>query len=165
MADANSISAEEARKFLDYNQETGEFSWRLTRSSRARAGATLGSWDMHGYKTVRILGRSYKLHRLAYLIMTGSWPSGDIDHLNGIRHDNRWANLRDVPRVVNLQNRRAGVGRTGLLGAYFDPRKNCYYSRISMGDKSVHLGTFSSAQAAHEAYVEAKRRMHAGCTL
>lgn len=166
MAESNRITAQELRETLTYSPETGEFFWLAPGRGR-RFGTPVGSWDLHGYKTVRLGGRSYKLHRLAWLHVHGAWPVGDIDHINGNRIDNRIANLRDVPRGVNLENQRKATNNrsTGLLGAYYDQRKRNYYARISIGDKSVHLGTFQTAEAAHAAYLEAKRRMHAGCTI
>lgn len=167
MANADRITPQEVLDRLDYCPQTGVFRWRVTRSSRARAGQEVGSWDLHGYKTVRLNGDSYKLHRLAFVCMTGQWPAGDVDHINGNRSDNRWENLRDVPRSVNLQNQRKATNNrsTGLLGAYYDKRKSVYYSRISIGNKSVHLGQFSTAQEAHAAYIAAKRELHEGNTL
>jgi hypothetical protein len=165
---AQILGAEELRSLFSYDADTGEFTRLVTKQKRATVSGKIGSDDLYGYKTTRIAGRSYKIHRLAWLYVHGAWPDGDIDHINGNRSDNRIANLRDVARKVNLENQRRATNNrsTGLLGAYFDRRKkNCYYARISVGDKSIHLGTFQTAEAAHEAYLKAKRELHAGCTI
>lgn len=166
MADAI-LDAGALRALFHYDPDSGEFTRVITAGKRRTRSGRVGSADLYGYKTTRIGGKSYKLHRLAWLYMTGEWPKGDIDHINGQRSDNRFANLRDVTRKVNLQNQRLATNNrsTGLLGAYFDQRKNHYYARISQGNKSVHLGTFSTAEAAHRAYLDAKRKLHEGCTL
>jgi hypothetical protein len=167
MDSSNSITAEELRERLNYDAETGIFTWRTTRNQKYKVGAQVGSDDMYGYKTVRLSDKSYKLHRLAWLYVYGDWPSGDIDHINGDRSDNRIVNLRDVSRKTNLQNQRKAPNNksTGMLGAYFDKSRNRFYSRISIDDKSIHLGTFKTAQEAHDAYIQAKRHLHEGCMI
>jgi hypothetical protein len=167
MGALDSITATELRDLLGYDPETGVFRWKESRGSRAVVGAEVGSDDLYGYKTVRLNKKSYKLHRLAWLHVYGAWPSGDIDHINGTRSDNRIANLRDVPRKVNLENQRNAQNNqsTGILGVYFDKRKKVFYSRISMNNKSIHLGSYPTAEQAQDAYLTAKRQMHAGCTI
>lgn len=163
---AQSITATEAAELLSYDPGSGEFRWRVNRC-RARAGGLVGSWDLHGYKTVRLNGGSYKLHRLAWLMTHGTWPSGDVDHLNGIRHDNRISNLRDVPRGTNLQNRRAANPNkpSGLpLGVHCNKGAS-YEAKISVGNKSRVVGRFATPEEASAAYVEAKRKLHAGGLL
>lgn len=162
------ISQKELHDLLSYDEETGVFRWKKSRSQRVKVGNEVGSWDLYGYKTVRLDGRSYKLHRLAWFYVFGVWPAGDIDHMNGIRSDNRLSNLRDVPRKTNLENQTKVTARpteTGLIGAYYDKAKNVFYSRISQFNKSIYLGTFQTADEAHQAYLKAKRIMHVGCTI
>jgi len=161
------LDATTVRALFSYNPETGEFTRLVTQGKRRTKSGKVGSDDLYGYKTTRIGGKSYKLHRLAWLYMTGEWPRGDVDHINGARSDNRFCNLRDVPRKTNLENRRAAKNNrsTGLLGAYYDARKHHYYARISQHDKTIHLGTFQTAEAAHAAYLAAKRKLHEGCTI
>lgn len=165
------ISHEELLDTLTYNPDTGAFFWKNKGRGR-QLNKEVGSWDMYGYKTVRLgkqnNNKSYKLHRLAWFYATGEWPKHDIDHLNGIRHDNRMENLRDVPRKMNLENQRKIKNRptkTGLIGAYFDSRKDMFYSRISHHDKSIYLGSFKTAEEAHNKYMETKRQIHEGNTL
>ena len=167
MAAQDIITVEQVRERLNYDSETGVFTWRMNRGSRARLGSVVGSDDMHGYKTVRLGNRSYKLHRLAWLHTHGIWPTGDIDHINGVRTDNRIMNLRDVSRKVNLQNQRKAPNNksTGVLGVYIDKYRRRYYSTISVNNKSVGLGSFDTIQEAQEAYVAAKRKLHEGCML
>lgn len=162
------ITAEQLRQIAMYQPDTGIFTWKITRSSVAQAGTEFGSWDLHGYKTVRINRKSYKLHRLAWLYVHGEMPKNDIDHINGIRHDNRICNLRDVTRKTNLENKtklNTVKKYTSLIGAYFDPKKNVFYSRISINNKSVHLGSFDTEEKAHQAYIDAKRKLHSGNTF
>lgn len=165
MADTDVISAREALDLFSYDAATGMVTRKVNRGSRGLAGAQVGSDDLHGYKTVRINRRSYKIHRLVWLMTYGEWPVGDIDHINGNRSDNRLSNLRDVPRGVNLQNQSKAQNNksTGVLGVYRDG--SSFYSRISVDNKSIHLGTFQTIGEAHSAYLTAKRKLHPGCTI
>lgn len=161
------ITAESLRRIFSYDAETGVFVRKVTTSSRAQAWMAVGSNDMYGYLTVRIEGRSYKLHRLAWLFVYGCWPEGDIDHMNGNRADNRIANLRDVPRAVNLQNMRAASSHnrsTGVLGVY-PAKAGRFCAAISAANKKQHIGTFDTEAEASQAYIAEKRRIHAGCTI
>jgi hypothetical protein len=97
--------------------------------------------------------------------MTGRWPNGVVDHINGDTSDNQWSNLRDVTHSVNCQNQRRAKrsNASGLLGvSFFDGKPR---ASISVDGRPIHLGTFDTPEAAHQAYVEAKRKLHAGCTI
>lgn len=151
---------------LTYDPETGLFSWNVTRG-RSNAGSTAGSPHARGYLSIRVdLGR-YLAHRLAWFYVHGEWPENQIDHINGIRTDNRIANLRDVTASVNQQNQRRGQsgGKTGLLGVSLFKRTGRYKSEIRHFCETKYLGYFDTAQEAHEAYLKAKRELHEGCVI
>lgn len=123
-----------------------------------RDGATVGCLNKRGYVVLRYEGRLVYAHRLAFFMKTGRWPHM-IDHRNGVRHDNRWSNLREVDAHQNCINK--AVART-LPGAHFHKPSGRYKSAIVVRGKSVHLGYFCSAEAASRAYISAKRKHHAG---
>lgn len=158
------LTSERARELFHYAPETGMLVWKLARGT-VRAGATAGCLRSDGYRRVHVDGHDYMTHRIAWLIVTGQSPKGEIDHINGVRSDNRLANLRDVSRSTNQQNRQRANGgnKLGLLGVY--QRSNGKFLAEIRCGKSIHLGTFDTAEAAHAAYVEAKRSMHTGNTL
>jgi hypothetical protein len=161
------LTAERLRELLSYNPNTGEFI-RLTRTSnRIKVGDVAGFAHPQGYRTINVDGRKYLAHRLAWLHVTGEWPSADIDHINGQRADNRWKNLRDVSTSVNIQNRRVANrgSKTGMLGVDFHAVRGKYRASITLAGKQKFLGYFDSPLAAHAAYLEAKRTKHEGCTL
>lgn len=89
---------------ISYNPETGEFIW-LVSGYRNKIGMRAGSQNNQGYRHLYIDKNYYKEHRLAFFLMTGNWPDrkNDIDHINGIKNDNRWSNLREVTRSQNLK--------------------------------------------------------------
>ncbi len=160
-----SLTAERLREVLRYDPETGEFTRIVTLSSRARTGQVVGSPDANGYLRVMLDGRSYLLHRLAVLYITGQWPQGEVDHRNGNVACNAWSNLRDVPRAINGQNQRQAHvdSRTGYLGVSHNKRG--FKAAICI-NRTVHrLGTYKTAAEAHAAYVAAKRELHPGGTI
>lgn len=158
------LTAEQVRELLDYNPETGRFTWRIAPRGH-KAGSQAGCIDSYGYVVIRIAGAGHKAHRLAWLIAYGEWPDDQVDHINGDRSDNRIANLRDVSRLTNRQNMRRAQAdnRSGLLGVSLT--NNRCKASIRSGGKNHHLGYFASPEAAHAAYVAAKRQTHEGCTL
>ena len=87
------------------------------------------------------------------------------DHINGIKTDNRIANLRSVSMTVNLQNMRKANrdSLSGLLGAH--KKRSHWESRIRVDRKQIHLGIFETPEEAHAAYLAAKRLHHSGCTI
>lgn len=148
------------RRAFVYDPATGHF----TRVEGRKLGLA-GAINNLGYRLIGIVGKKYRAHRLAWLYVHGAWPTGEIDHINGIRDDNRIENLRDVSNRVNQQNRRKALksGSTGLLGV--SPTKRGFKAAISLNKASRYLGRFDTAEEAHAAYVDAKRELHEGCTL
>lgn len=164
---AADLSAARLRELLHYDPETGVFRWNQTRCGRAMAGAVAGRLNAGGYWKINVERRNHAAHRLAFLYMIGEWPSGEVDHINGAKCDNRWLNLRDVARVVNMQNQREAHSnsKTGMLGVTFHPKNGKFQARIQVDKKPKSLGYFAKAEDASAAYRDAKRRLHAGCTL
>ena len=161
------IDAVRLREVLNYDPDTGVFTWRVSTSNRAPVGSVAG-WNTDGHIGIAIDGVKYKAHRLAWVYMTGEQPQFEIDHINGMRDDNRWTNLRDVPAIFNCQNQRRAQPKNkscGLLGVCRDKRTGRWYSQICANNKVHHLGSFPTAEEAHQAYVEAKRKLHPGCTI
>lgn len=155
------------REVLDYNPETGIFKWVAPRGSNARPDGRAGSPNDDGYIIIAVDGRKYRAHRLAWLWVHGRFPSGLIDHKNCVRDDNRIDNLRDSTKVFNQQNQRAPFknNRLGIRGVYLHMLSGRFGARIGINKKVKHIGYFDTAEEAHAAYVEAKRKHHEGCTL
>ena len=159
------LTAERLRELLHYEPETGAFTWRRD-AGTARAGRVAGTMDK-GYVRIGIDGDIHKAHRLAFLYVNGRWPLGEVDHLDGARSNNAWPNLRDVSRTVNQQNQRKAHrrGGSGLLGVSLHKATGKWRARVWVGDGNKSLGLFDTRDAAHEAYIHAKREFHKGCTL
>lgn len=161
------ISVERVRQLLDYDPETGVVKWKALSSpaSRVRAGAPAGSINGKGYVLVRVDGVSTLVHRIAFAIVLGKWPTQQVDHVNGCRSDNRWSNLREATRQINMQNERRArsTNRTGFLGV--TKQGGRFRASIWVNGAQRYIGSFDTPEEAHIAYVEEKRQVHKGCTL
>lgn len=163
---ATELTGNMLRELLHYDHATGHFTWRVTRGRTAKAGDRAGNL-VDGYVKIMVARRTYTAGRLAALYVTDKWPAGEVDHQDTDRSNNRWSNLRDVSHATNVENQRKArpSNRTGLLGVSKHHRSERYRARIRVAGKLQPLGWFASAEAAHEAYKAAKRRLHAGNTL
>ena len=152
-------------ELLDYEPVTGVFRWKRDRPPHHKAGDVAGSSDAYGYRKVKVDGLVYLSHRLAWFVMHGVWPEAQIDHINGVKDDNRIANLRLATNAQNRQNvRRADRdSASGLLGAHRTPHG--WRASIVLSGKQIGLGSFRDAVAAHEAYLAAKAKLHPFQTL
>lgn len=162
------ISVEELKGLLRYDPMTGNFTRLVTTAPhKGRAGDLAGTINHFGHVVITLRCVRYRAHRLAWLYMTSEWPSGEIDHRNGIPSDNRWENLRDVTTQINAQNKRRAMSnsKTGLLGASWNAKDKKFTARLKVEGKYLSLGNHATAADAHAAYVNAKRRLHAGCTI
>ena len=156
----------QVRKALSYDPETGLFVWKIKPAKNRESGGIAGGISSNGYWRISVYGVRRTAHRIAWLYVHGEWPKQDIDHINGVRTDNRIDNLRVVSRSINLQNQRTAKSHnksTGILGAY--PAGNRFTSRIQVFGQDIYLGCFETAQQAHMAYIKAKRKYHKGNQL
>lgn len=153
------LTAGELRELLDYDPAIGVFRWRLFRNSGARSGQEAGTVDPKGYIRIKINGVQYMAHRLAWLAARGTWPTGEVDHINSVKGDNRISNLRVATKNQNQHNRkinaRHGVGLKGVR-----VRGDRYEARIAVDGKQLRLGAFDTPEDAHAAYCAAARRYH-----
>jgi hypothetical protein len=166
----NTLTAERLRELVDYDPKTGVFIRKVDASFQYRAGSRADTCRakgrLAGYCRVSIDGQRHLAHRLAWLYAYGVWPKHQVDHINGDPSDNRLCNLRDVPNGLNQQNQRKtpSNNRAGYLGVR-EYKQGRWQSNISVGGKKLHLGTFTTPEAAYDAYVTAKRLHHPGCSI
>ncbi len=139
------------KEFLDewceFSEEHKTLVWKKAPSNRAVVGSPIGSITRDGYR--RCAGQ--QVHRLVWLYFTGQVPNKDIDHVNGVRLDNRIENLRVVSRKENLWNRR------DVKGYVKNTASGKYQARIRNNYKITHLGTYNTPEEAHAAYMKAKQ--------
>lgn len=153
------LRQEYLKEVLNYNPETGIFVWKQSLGRRIHIGDIAGSLNK-GYVRIKINKKHYKAHRLAWLYMTGSWPEFEVDHINHIRHDNRFENLRDITHQENQFNRSEQKNTSGYVGVYWEKQRNEWRARISVNGKKIHLGFFTDKEEAAKAYHDAKEKYH-----
>lgn len=157
------VAPDEVRRLLEYCPETGVLTWTGRHSIRIpHAGATAGTIDRLGYVLISIKYRRVRGHTLAWVLMTGEYPTGEIDHINGDKGDNRWANLRDTDHDRNMQNLKAAKRNnpTGLLGVTSHSNGKHFTAQIQAGGRRRYLGCFGTPEEAHAAYMAAKKQYH-----
>lgn len=156
------LTCEVVKNLLTYDEATGDFYWKVKPSGPVKAGSKAGVITPYGYVMIRIFGRKYCAHRLAWLYVNGEWPSKYIDHINGQRSDNRIANLRQATKGENSQNtyKPRRNNKSKFLGVSLHKSSNKWVAQISIDYKKINLGLFETPELAHEAYVYAKRNLH-----
>jgi hypothetical protein len=146
---------------LNYNKETGDFTWKTQISNRISVGDIAGSISL-GYIVITLFGRKYPAHRLAWLYEFGVNPVNLIDHINRDKSDNRICNLRIANKTINAQNsisaRKNSTSK--ILGAFPIKSSGKWRSRIVVDGKNIHLGCFKTPELANSAYMNAKIKYH-----
>lgn len=148
-------------ELFHYDPITGVFT-HLQSRGKGRAGGSVGKLSKLGYIEMRVMNRLFRAHQLAYLYMTGEMVEKpfSIDHINGIRSDNRWSNLRKATQTEQVWNTTARKKcQSGLKGAWPCKTTGRWQSILVDGPRRIWLGRFDTAQQAHEAWIRAAREL------
>ena len=138
------ITQERLMGLFHYNPDDGVFTRLVVLSNNTKIGDVAGSIGPLGYLRISIDNRSYACHRLAFLYMTNAFPENDTDHINGVRHDNRWVNLRSVSHKDNQKNQKVRKSnKTGHIGVYWREDTRKWSVRIGVNGRLLALGCFS----------------------
>lgn len=149
------------RELLDYDPETGVFTWKVRRGGSANSGSLAGRLNPQGYRKIGVLKKIYSAHRLVFLWMTGSFPLFEVDHKNGNRDDNRWVNLREALHQENGQNQGTRTDNTSTHpGVSWQPKKKLWVAYITVLGQRVTLGRSKSFEKACEIRKAAKVKYH-----
>jgi hypothetical protein len=155
------LTQNELKLLLHYDPDTGFFTRLKTVSSNAVFGSKAGWINDEGYICIGIKGKAYKAHRLAFLYMTGAFPKNDCDHINMIKSDNRWINLRESTKSENRCNiKRMANNTTGHKGVTFNKRDNVYVAQIKINKKHIYLGSFKDVDDAARCYKNNVEKYH-----
>ena len=159
------MDAKLVQQCLSYDPSTGVVAWRVRLSPSTQVGKEAGAPDGSGYRRIGIHHKQFRAHQAAWAIMTGEWPTGQVDHKNGDRSDNRWCNLRLVTQSINSQNlhRARSDNRSGFLGVHRHGPN--WAAVIHFNGKRTRLGSYPTPEEAHSVYLERKRQIHEGCTI
>ena len=149
------ITQTELKEKLHYNPDTGEFIWKKN-IRKILVGCIAGTIDRNKYRRININHQRYLAHRLAWLYMTGDWPEEYIDHINHIRDDNRYINLRVANKNDNSRNAKIRAdNKCGYKGVSKEGNK--YRAQICKDYKRINLGCFDTAEQAHAVYMNAAK--------
>lgn len=149
------------KESLSYDSSSGLFYWNrdAIKGSNLKAGRVAGSKDAHGYVQINVQGCVLKAHRVAWAFVYGDWPSGQIDHINHDRADNRIENLRVVDNTGNHLNRPIqSNNKTGFVGVSKFKRTGKFVAYITSNGKRIHLGYFNLIEEAVKARDEANEK-------
>ncbi|MBL4767868.1 MAG: HNH endonuclease [Rhodobacteraceae bacterium] len=169
------------RTLLNYHPDTGYLFWRARTPDMFTKGkypteSSCAWWNSkfankHAFKSVNwngyyfggIFGHSYQAHRIIFALVSGECPAGEIDHINGVKKDNRIANLRMVTHAENMRNQRLPTdNNSGRIGVSWHKCSGAWRAQISDRSQKIHLGTFHDINdaAAARAVAEAKYGYH-----
>lgn len=136
------INAIELRERLQYDPNTGNWIWLKTPRS-GYVGRPAGSLDTKGYWIIKIDGQSYKASRLAFLYMTGEWPTDEMDHIDRKPWNDVWSNLRQATRTENNQNR-VMPNTSGYQGV----RKHSHNNTWVVQYENIYVGSYATIEEA-----------------
>ena len=155
-----SITHDKVIELVCYDASTGLFTWNKPRPY-CTAGKRAGGRTSSGYIRVILCGRPFQAHRLAWFYVHGSWPEHEIDHVNGVRDDNRLANLREATPSQNQANKAMRRDNTsGVKGVSWDRSRGKWHASITVSGRIKNLGRFEEIETAAAAYAEAARQFH-----
>lgn len=157
------ITQDYLKTILNYDKETGEWTWKIKKGTRALVGNKAGTLDNTGYIHIAIDRKVYQSHRLVWLYIYGKFPAEFLDHINNIKHDNSLKNLRECTRQQNGINRgNQSNNTTGFKGVCWKESLKKYTVRCTYQGKRVHLGCFTLLEDAAKAYEIFSRKHHKG---
>ena len=155
------ITQSELKEKLNYDQETGIFTWKVKSSNRIKIGNVAGSIGNFGYVIITIDKKHYVAHRLAWLYVNNILPTKDIDHINGNRADNRIENLREATRSENSCNSKLRSNNvSGIKGISWHNAAKKWEASINVNGIKKYLGIFDSKDLAELVITEARNKYH-----
>ena len=146
---SNKITQKELKELLHYGPETGIFVWKVSPTRSVHVGDVAGTIHHLGYREIKIGGRLYRAHRLAWLYVYGKFPDDQIDHINQDPGDNRITNLRDATASKNQRNARMNKANTsGVMGVCWSKSRKKWYAQITVDGKQKYLGSYKNIELA-----------------
>lgn len=146
------------KDLLHYDPNTGMFKWITPPLGRFKSREFAGGIDGDGYWKIKVCGSHHRAHRLAFLYMNGAMPDQEVDHINGVRTDNRWENIRLVSGSENAKNKCLQKNnKSGITGVFWDHRKNKWTSKIMVNRTTIKLGDYTLFSKAVDARKRAEK--------
>jgi hypothetical protein len=146
------LTQERLKELLHYDPDTGVFVWRVDRTANVKTGNVAGRANDENYWVITLNNKTYKAHRIAWLYMTGKWPSHTIDHIDRNPTNNCFSNLREATQAQNGINRNLDRrNKSGVTGVTWCKKSKKWRADIGENGKVIHLGRFDTLAAATEA--------------
>lgn len=161
------INIDQAKSLLTYDPISGNFMWKKRKSTQIRSDLIAGCINSNGYVCISFKGTQYLAHRVAWEFQNGPIPDGlYIDHINGVRSDNRIVNLRLAEPRQNSQNKFSAQSNCAAkLRGVSTLKSGKFMAAIYKNRKKIYLGLFDTAEEAHAEYIKAKRSIHEFCSI
>jgi len=142
------LNQEYLKEILHYDPETGIFTWRVKKVYFLKVNDIAGYLDQ-GYRKIRINSKGYRAHRLAFLYMNGEFPPDQVDHINHVKDDNRWCNLRMVTSSENQRNLKMSKTNTsGFVGVSWHKGSKKWRVELLIKGKKKCFGLFKDINEA-----------------
>ncbi len=145
---------------LSYCPITGVFTWKDCGRNKHLVGRSAGSVDFNGYIRIMINNKACAAHRMAWLYCYGFLPRNpyEIDHINGIKSDNRLSNLRLATHSYNMANTELrSTNTSGKKGVCWHKQGKKWIAQITVNSKRIYLGLFDTIEEAHATYCHAAK--------
>lgn len=149
---------EEILRKLRYDRESGYLFWKEIKNPSTKnekiyngrfSNKKTGWLNSRGYLKINIYKKSLLGHRIIWFLEYGSWPSKDLDHIDGNPSNNKLDNLREVTKSENLRNcKRRQDNTSGITGVHYNKRQNQWTACVVLKGKKKHLGTFETKEEA-----------------
>jgi hypothetical protein len=155
------LTQAELKRQLHYNPDSGIFTRLVSNANSVKVGDITGCKTNYGYIVIRINNKLYRAHRLVWLYIYGEFPENGIDHINGVKDDNRLSNLREASQKQNLLN--VGIrsnNKSGYKGVCFDKPSNKWKAQARLNYKDACLGLFETPELASDAYQSFAKENH-----
>jgi hypothetical protein len=155
------LTQKQLKELLSYDPDTGLFTWLVNRPAGVKAGDQAGHLNKKdGYWTIKVLGKQYAAHRLAWFYSYGHWPI-DLDHKDRVRSNNSLLNLREATPTQNGKNTGMRPSNTsGFKGVTWNRKCGKWQAQAKLSGESHHLGLFDCAEMASRAYEEFCKAHH-----
>jgi len=150
---------EDLKRQIRYEPETGKLFWLVSKKGVTKGRQVSPTPTTDGYMQCVFNSEHYYQHVLIWFYMTGTWPKETIDHINRIRSDNRWENLREATYSQNLYNSPCLYNKTGFKNITEHPWGWSVTSRIGTG-KITNFGTYKTLDEAVEVAKKIREEYH-----
>jgi len=157
-ATAATLTQEYLKSILDYDFDTGIFTWKVNKANRTKVGDIAG-WSYNGYREIEINNKAYKAHRLAWLYVYGEMPKNLVDHIDGNRSNNKIANLREATYQENSENYKTPkTNKSGVKNVSWYKNLNKWVVSISIRKTKKTVGYYDDLELAELVAVEARNK-------